>query len=358
MICSIYGIVVVSSATLTYENSQNYVLIQSVAMFLGLIMYILFTIIDIDIISDKWPLLLAFSVGFMLLLIPFGVEGDTGNKGWLRFLGIGIQPSEVVKVVFIILMAKHICYLKEYKNLNSFFSASQLAVHFAFFFGLIIAVSSDLGSAVVFFVIFLVMLFVAGLKLYWFLIGFAGIAAMLPFVWTFFLRDYQKERILLPYDPSIDPDGFGIRWQSNQSKLALASGQLEGVGLGNGTQSQSDALVGKHTDFIFSVIGEELGMIGCCIALLLLLLVVLRCVYIGLKSGSTMGMLVCFGVAAAIMFQTFENIGMCIGITPIIGITLPFFSYGGSSMLSMYAAVGLVSGIKYMPKPEQFRRYG
>ncbi|MGI5935520.1 MAG: FtsW/RodA/SpoVE family cell cycle protein [Oscillospiraceae bacterium] len=354
-ICTVFGIVLISSATLTYGNPTKYIIVQTLAYFIGVALFVMLTIIDIDIIADKWAFLFVFNIFFLLLLIPFGVGAEeTGNRGWLRFLGIGIQPSEVVKVVYIVLMAKHISYLKEYRKLNSPFSIAQLVLHFGFMFGLIVFVSDDLGSALVFLFIFLIMLFVAGVKLYWFAIGGAVVAALTPFVWNNFLSTNQKERILAPYVSSIDPTGYGIKWQSNQSKLALASGQLTGTGLYNGPQTQSNALSQKHTDFIFSVAGEELGMIACCVIILLLLLIVIRCVYIGIKSRNTMNMLVCFGVASVIFFQTFENIGMCIGITPVIGITLPFFSYGGSSLFSLFAAMGLVSGIKFRPKPERF----
>ena len=130
------------------------------------------------------------------------------------------------------------------------------------------------------------------------------------------------------------------------------------AGLGEGTQSQSSAIPVKHSDFIFAVIGEELGLIGACLVLLLLMIIVVRCVQVGLRSGNTMSMLVCMGVAATVVFQTFENVGMCIGIAPVVGITLPFFSYGGSSLFSMFAAMGLVSGVKYRPKPLRSSLYG
>ncbi len=354
-ICSVFGIVLISSATASYEDHARYLVVQIGALVIGIGLYALLTFIDIDILADKWALLFVFATLLLLILIPFGQEGGTGNRGWLRFFGIGIQPSEVVKVIYIVLMAKQISYLKEYKKLDSVFSLLQIAVHFAFFFVLIIFVSSDLGSALVFFFILLVMLFVSGIKLYWFVLGAAGVALASPLLWNYFLRDDQKERILAPYVPSIDPNGDAVRWQMSHSKLALASGQMTGTGLYRGTQSQSAAIPGKHTDFIFAVAGEELGMIACCAILLLLMLIVIRCVYIGVKSNNTMGMLVCFGVAATVLFQTFINIGMCIGITPVIGITLPFFSYGGSSLFSLFAAMGLVSGIRYRPKPERFR---
>lgn len=356
LVATVFGIVVISSASKTYVEG-NKVLTQIMASLIGLGIFVVLTVIDIDIIADHWIFLFIADVLLILALIPFGSEGDTGNNAWLRFFGIGIQPAEVVKVFYIVIMAKHITYLKQYRNLSSFFSVAQLAVHFMFMFVLIVAVSKDLGSALIYLFIFVVMLFAGGVKLYWFAIGIAAVAAMMPFLVEYVLRQDQIDRIRAPYDASIDPEGFGVKWQTNQSKIALASGQLKGTGLYEGTQSQSSAIPEKHNDFIFAVIGEELGMIGCLAVLALLLAIILRCVYIGLKSRNTMNMLVCFGVAATIGMQTFENIGMCIGIAPVIGLTLPFFSYGGSSIITVYALMGLVSGIKFRPKPERFRRF-
>lgn len=359
VICAVYGIIVISSATKSYENgSAQFVIVQTLALFLGILLFIVMTIIDVDIFAQHWTWLYGLSALLLLSLIPFGAVSDTGNNGWLRFFGIGIQPTEIVKLAYIIVLAKQLAYLKEYKNLNSVTSIAQIVGHFILMFGLILVTAQDLGSALVYFFIFAVMLFVAGVKIYWFIMGAAAIACMVPIFWTYFLEDYQRDRILAPYDSSIDPDNTGINWQQNQSKIALASGQLTGTGLGEGTQSQSNAIPGKHTDFIFAVIGEELGLIGACLVLLLLMIIVVRCIQIGLRSGNTMSMLVCFGVAATVVFQTFENVGMCIGIAPVIGITLPFFSYGGSSLFSMFAAMGLVSGIKYRPKPTRASLYG
>ena len=359
VICALYGIVVIASATKSYENgSAQFVIVQTLALVLGMMLFIAMTVIDVDIFAQHWTWLYGLSALLLLSLIPFGAVSDTGNNGWLRFFGIGIQPTEIVKLAFIIVLAKQLAYLKDYKNLNSVTSVAQIVGHFILMFGLILVTAQDLGSALVYFFIFAVMLFVAGVKIYWFIMGAAAIACMVPIFWTYFLEDYQRNRILAPYDSSIDPDNTGINWQQNQSKIALASGQLTGTGLGEGTQSQSNAIPGKHTDFIFAVIGEELGLIGACLVLLLLMIIVVRCIQVGLRSGSTMSMLVCFGVTATVVFQTFENVGMCIGIAPVVGITLPFFSYGGSSLFSMFAAMGLVSGIKYRPKPARASIYG
>ena len=359
LICSLYGLVVIASATQGYDGgAAQYVIIQLVAICLGVLMYALMTVIDVDIFADQWKWLYALSALLLVALLFFG-QGDetTGNNGWLRFAGIGIQPTEFIKLAFIVVLAKQLCYLKAYKDLNSVVSVAQVAGHFLLLFGAIIFASDDLGSALVYFFIFAVLLFMAGLKLYWFVIGLAAMAAAVPLLWTYFLSDYQRQRIMAPYDPSIDPTFTGIKWQSHQAQMALASGQLTGSGLGQGAQTQSDALPAKHTDFIFAVIGEELGLIGACLCILLLVLVVVRCVSVGLRSRDLLSTLVCIGVAAMIVFQTFLNVGMCIGIAPVVGITLPFFSYGGSSVLANFMAMGLVSGVHYRPKPARFAMY-
>ena len=359
VICSVYGIIMIASATQSYSNgSAQYVIVQTLALGLGVLLFVGMTIIDVDIFAQHWGILYVLSALLLGALLIFGGQSETGNNGWLRFFGIGIQPTEIVKLAFIIVLAKQLAYLKEYKNLNSVTSMAQIVGHFIIMFGVILVTAQDLGSALVYFVIFAVMLFMAGVKIYWFVMGAAAMAAVIPLMWTYMLSEYQQQRILAPYDSSIDPNNTGINWQPNQAKIALASGQLTGAGLGEGTQSQSNAIPVKHSDFIFAVIGEELGLIGACLVLLLLMIIVVRCVQIGLRSGNTMSMLVCMGVASTVVFQTFENVGMCIGIAPVVGITLPFFSYGGSSLFSMFAAMGLVSGVKYRPKPMRSALYG
>lgn len=358
--CAIFGIVVIASATSTLDGgSTRYLIVQTASLILGIFFYALFTVIDVDSLAERWPALIAFEVfSIFLLLTPLGYADNTGNRAWLRFGFIGVQPAEIDKIIFIIVLAAQINYLKNYKNLNSPLSVLLLLVNCLFSIGLIVGVSKDMGSALVYLFIFIVMLFAAGLKFYWFIAGLAGLAAVTPFFWTHVLNQRYRDRILAPYDATIDPSGQGIRWQANQSKIALASGQLTGTGLYNGRQTQSGALPAKQTDFIFSVIGEELGMIACIAVIALLLLIIFRCIKVGVHATNTMSMLICFGVAAWLIFQTFENIGMCIGVAPVIGVTLPFFSYGGSSLVAIFAAMGMVSGIKYRPKPERFRSLG
>ena len=334
-------------------NPTKLVIVQLFSMFLGILAFIVLTVLDADLLGEQWRWLCVINVLLLVALVIFGVEDNTGNKSWIRFAGIGIQPSEVIKVIYIIVSAKQMTWLKEYRDINSFLSIVQMAGHFVIVFGLIVVVSSDLGSASIIFCIFLIMLFALGVRLYWFALGGAALAAAIPLLWNHFLKDYQKERLLAPYVPSIDPDGYGKNWQTAQSKLTLASGRFTGVEPGH----RATNFTGKHTDFIFSAIGEELGMIGCIIVVILLCIIIIHCVRVGLRSSRTFDMLICMGVAGAVASQMLINVGMCIGVTPVIGITLPFFSYGGSSMVTMFAAMGLISGVKYKLKPELFSMF-
>lgn len=353
---AIYGIILIYSSTKNMVGSSN-VYIQVISLIIGVGLYILFSLLDIDNIADKSKILYVLSIIFISTLFIWGEEGNSGNKAWLRFGGIGIQPAEVVKIPFTIILAKMISDYKERRTLNTPISLLKLIVIFGVLFMFIIVSSKDLGSALVYFFILIVMMFVGGVDLKWLLAGFATVGAAIPLAWNFFLSEGQKARILAPYDPLIDPSGLNELWQSNQSKLAIASGNFMGQGLFHGQMTQAGAVPKQHTDFIFSVAGEELGFVGAFIIIVLLIAIITRCIQVGIKSNNTIGMLVCTGIAAMLIAQTFENIGMCLGLTPVIGLTLPFFSSGGSSLITMFAAMGVVSGIKMRPKPMRARNY-
>ena len=354
-ISTIYGIILISSSARVLGAGQ-YLYIQILSLIIGIGLYVVFSLIDIDIFADRSRTLTILSVVFISTLFIWGVAGDSGNRAWLRFAGFGVQPAEIVKIPFTIVLARQIVDLREKRGINAPLSILQLVIYFGVMFGLIIVSSSDLGSALVYLVIFAVVLFVAGVNLAWFLLAGGVVAAMVPIMWNFFLSEGQKDRIKAPYDPSVDISGLGVRWQANQSEAAISAGGFSGTGLYNGAYTQSEAVPQQHTDFIFSAAGEELGFIGCMIIILLLLLIIIRCIYVGVKSNNTLGMLVCTGFAAMLIFQTFENIGMCIGLTPVIGLTLPFFSYGGSSIIALFASMGIIAGIKMRPKPISFRQ--
>ncbi len=348
---AVFGLVIIYSATRSYENGR-YMPVQALALLLGLVFFVVFSLIDVDILTDRWYFLVGFNILLLIALRLFGVEGETGNRSWIRFGGIGIQPSELLKITFALLLMRQITRLQESKKgISGVFSAFSLAIHFALLFGIYVIISADAGNALVFLFIFAAMCFAGGLNILWFLVALALAALATPVLWTRFLSDYQRNRILAPYFPElVDPDGLGITWQVRQSKIALASGGLTGQGFLQGERAQGEMLPFKHTDFIFSVAGEELGLVCCAGIMLLLTLIIIRVLMTGLRSGNHRDLLLCAGFAGMLTFQVYENIGMCIGVTPVVGITLPFFSYGGSSLVASFAAMGLVSGVRLRQK--------
>ena len=244
---------------------------------------------------------------------------------------------------------------RDRRALNSVWSMARVIGMFVSMFLLILLASDDLGSALVYAFILIVMLFMGGVYMRWFAAGAAIIGAAAPLIWTRLLSEYQKIRIMVLFDPTIDPDGLGAMWQVNQSRQAFAHGRFMGSGLFNGRLTQTTLIPQQHTDFILSAAGEELGFIGVLAVFALLLAIIIRCFYVGVRSNDRLGLLVCSGIAGMFIVQTLENVGMCLGLTPVIGITLPFFSAGGSSILTSFIAMGIVSGIKMRPKPARFR---
>ena len=356
LVTSVYGIVIIASAT-NYMGSGGYVLRQLLALLLGIVCYIAFTLLDVDIFAERWHLLFLLNVQFLLLLVPFGIEGTTGNRSWISFpfLPFNIQPAELCKIPFIIILAKTM--QTNQRKLSAPRSILQLGFQVAFIVLLILVLSKDAGVALVYVFIFLVMAFVGGVKLRWFLAGFAAAGAAAPLAWKYLMRDDQKNRIAMVFDPTIDPEGTSVRWHTKQSMLSLNNGGLTGQGLFHGARTQAGSLANDHTDFIFSAIGEELGMLGALFTLLLLTAIIVRCVYVGLKTKNYMNRLICIGIAAMLVFQVAINVGMCVGSFPVIGLTLPFISYGGSSLVTMYLAMGVVSGIHMRPQPDSENRY-
>ena len=232
-----------------------------------------------------------------------------------------------------------------------------MVFHLGLLAGVNMVLSGDLGVSLIFVFIFIGMAFAGGVSIIWFLVAGGSIAVASPIIWQF-LDPYQQKRILVLFDPSLDPLGVNERYHTTLSLRSLTGGGFTGQGLYQGTRTQTEgALFAQHTDFIFSAIGEELGFFGCLFVIILLSLIVARCIWVGTHSQDYIRRLVCFGAASALIFQILSNIGMCIGITPVIGLTLPFISYGGSSILSLYAMMGLVSGVHARPNPPSHERY-
>lgn len=344
---SIFGCVLIASATAPLEGgSAPYLRKQILSIAIGVVGYFIITAISLDWLSRFWKWILAFNIGFILLLIPFGVA-ESGNKSWLAFtwLPFSIGPPEVVKVSFILLLAAQMYYFRE--NTSGFVPVASYFTHTLMMAGLIMVIADDMGVALIYVAILLVMMFGAGVRPIWFVAMAAAAAAMTPILWTL-LSPLRRERILIIFNPMMDPEGRG--WHMLLSMRTLRGGGLTGQGLFQGAQTQKGNFFGLHSDFIFAACGEELGVIGCVAVLLLLCGIIIRALLISRRARNGMGALICFGVAGMLLFQTFENVFMCVGVTPVIGITLPFISYGGSSNVVLFAAVGLVSSVKCHPK--------
>ena len=356
VITTIFGIVMIYAATAGGDNAR-YIIIQTGCLFAGIIIYFALTVFDIEILAGQRTMLFIFNTLFIGMLLVFGIEGDTGNKSWLRFpfLPFNIQPAELCKITYIIILAKTMSIHQN--HVSSPKCVLQLAFHMLFIVGLIIVISRDTGVALIFIFIFLIMAFVGGVSGWWFLAGIGAFAVAAPTLWSTVMRGDQKNRILALYDPTIDPDGLTVMWQTNQNLKTLRNGGLTGQGLFNGTMTNSGAIPARHTDSIFSTIGEQLGLIGSVIVLLLLMAIVVRIIYIGIKSPDYMNRLICIGIASMLLFQILINIGVCLGLLPVIGLALPFVSYGGSSVITSFIAMGIVSGIKMHPAPDISAHY-
>lgn len=339
--CTIFGIVIISSAVNTMSGGTKFIIIQSGAAVAGIIAMAVFAAIDYEDLGDLSKFIYGVCVLSLVLVLVIGIGREsTGSKSWIRFGPIGIQPSEFVKIGFIITFSSHVASLKD--DINSPANVVKLLIHAGVLIFLIL-LQPDYGTALVFICIMAGILFAAGIS--WkYIAGASGLTAIIvPIVWFFFLNDARKNRILVFLSPESDPSGAG--YHVLQSKLTIGSGQIFGKGLFHGTQTQLGYLPVKHTDFIFGVIGEELGIIGCLFVAALLFGLIFRILANSSTAKNEFGSYVCIGVAFMLIAHVFENIGMCIGLMPVTGIPLPFFSYGGSSLLTNMIAMGLVLSV-------------
>ena len=356
LITSTFGCIIICSATNPIGFSR-YLTVQIAAIVLGVMFYMMTSSLDVDTLSEHRSVLVGIGVFLLMLLIPFGTGDNLGNRSWLDLplIPVDIQPAEICKITYILITAS---VMNSHKNrISSPVSVFHMIFHLVLLFGLNIVLSRDLGVSLIYVFVFIGMAFSGGVSMFWFLLAGGLLVIAAPVLWTQFLDDYQKLRIEMLYNPKIDPEGLGVRWHTRQSLLSLNGGGFSGQGLFNGNRTQTDSLNAQHTDFIFSAIGEELGFVGCMLVIVLLFAIIARCIYVGIRSQEYMRRMICFGAASALVFQVFINIGMCIGVTPVIGITLPFISYGGSSTVSLYAMLGLVSGVFARPSPDVHERY-
>ena len=337
---SVFGIIIIASTTQIYETSR-FVIVQAGALVLGLIAMFATMIPDYNSFSPVSKYLYIASVAFLVSVLIIGVGADeAGAQSWIRFGPIGIQPSEFVKILFTISFSCHLASVEDY--VNSPFPLAGLLAHAGFLIFLIL-LQPDYGTALVYIFMTICMLFAAKISYKYIISALCAALPVCAIMCFFVLKPYQKNRFLDFFSPGRDMTGSG--YQVIQSKVAIGSGGFAGKGMLHGTLTQSGALPASHTDFIFSAAAEEFGFVGCAIIIGLLFVIIFKCLYTARRARTSLGSYMCVGVSAMLLFHVYENIAMCMGLMPVTGIPLPFFSYGGSSMVSTLIAMGLVMNV-------------
>ncbi len=347
---SVFSLILLSSVSRATQT--DYYSTQLFAIIMGVLVAVIIPLFDYYKLSNHWKLIAIISVALMIYTRLFGINisgaGGVNATAWITVFGRTFQPSELVKIAFIITFAKHIHILKEEGVLNQPLKVMGLALHAFVPFGLC-AWQDDIGAGLVFFFMFIFMSISAGISFRYFAILGIVILLLLPIVWQFGLAEYQLDRFTAVYnldDPSVIlEEGY----QQYQGRLSIGSGGFTGQGLFEGPRVESNIVTFQHSDFIFSVVGEELGFIGCTVVILSLLALLLRLLYISSKAKDDMGRVMCFGFFGLIAIQTIFNIGMTLALLPVVGLTLPFYSAGGSSAMCLYFGIGLVQAV-YMQR--------
>lgn len=333
------GLVSLYSIDLSRGTELRYFTTQCIALFLGTGVAILAASFHATRYQAASRLIYLFALLLLVGVLFFG-ETIRGTTGWFQFLGFSFQPAEFAKLALIIMLGRVV-----YKSGRRFNSAKFLissALLTAALAGLIM-LQPDLGSSLVLFGIWFGVLFLSGIKKRY-IFGLVGIVLVVAVLgWFFFLKDYQKERILNFANPERDPLGTG--YNVTQSMIAIGAGQIFGRGLGRGSQSQLHFIPEAQTDFIISVIGEELGFFGLMVILLLYGIIIYRLVRIASRARDDFSAYTVLGIACLFFLQLIINLGGAIGLLPVTGVTLPFLSYGGSSLIINLLLIGVAESI-------------
>lgn len=339
---SIYGLTLVYSAS--YSSLSDGKVISSdvrsmlVSVIGGFIISVILSNIDYDVISKLWPIVAAGCVGLMIFTFFFGVAPPSrpDSKCWIDLKIFYFQPSELMKVGFIISFSYHLDLVRD--KINKIKTIIPLVIHGAIPVGLVI-LTGDAGSALIFLIMFIGMLFFARVNIGYFVAGFCAIFVGFAVAWkTGIINGIQRQRIVALFYPEQYADAM---YQQTNGKIAIGSGGLFGQGFLQGNMTQSGAVPVNESDMVLTVAGEEFGFVGAVGALLILFFLVLRVMKIGIKARDNVGYLMCCGIAVMLFAQILVNVGMELSLLPCIGITLPLFSAGGSSSLCIYLALGI-----------------
>ena len=358
LILSLIGVAVLKSAIGDTGVSGTW-LKQVICLAIGIVLAVTISAIDYKDFKTLGIVLYLISIALLVLVLLIGKEVN-GSKSWLEVPVINrFQPSELAKVAFAVVVPIFLERLKEGQNI------AKNAVKFLIYAGLpigLVLLQRDIGTAMVFIVALVVMLFIYGIPYRYFFIALGTFAASAPVLWFFVIPNrypHIKHRIMTFIFPELDLQDKGL--QVFRSKMTIGSGQLFGKGLFHGLQTQNSSSVvssynvpEKQTDFIFSVIGEELGFIGSMIVIAVIFFILLRCIYIAMNSRDAYGSFMVICITSMFGFHFIENIGMCIGVLPVTGIPLPFISQGGSAMVANYLNVGILLSVSMRRKKAIF----
>lgn len=357
LLISSVGILMVFSAT-KYGLKEGQIISRDartmiIAVILGIFAAIIISLIDYEAVARLWPIIAAVCLLLMVSLFFIGrsPNGRDDAISWIKLGSFYFQPSELLKIGFIITFSVHLDAVKD--DINKLSNVILLGIHAMLAVGLVI-LTGDLGSALVFMVITIGLLFVTGLYIRYFLFGAGAVVLVAPILWFEFLSDFQKQRFLAVYSPDSLTEATykDVILQQKLALNAIGSGKIFGQGLFQGIYTQKGTVPESQNDMIFSAVGEELGFVGSVAVLLILTLIIIRIIIVGQKSVSLTGKLICSAVAVMIATHIIINVGMCLNVLPCVGITLPFMSAGGSSNLCIYIAIGLVLSVY---RSSQFR---
>lgn len=339
LLFSAFGLINLYSAS--YHTGLGTFKKQLIWIFIGFITMLIITFMNSNLLKRYTMHIFVISLLTLIFVFIFGRE-VSGSRSWIVFGPVSIQPSEFVKISLILIIARF--YSNDFEDGPFGLKDIIKPIVFTLMIFSLILLQPDLGTALVIILLSGTMLLFMGIKRKSLLIILSILVlASIP-AWSFFLKDYQKERILTFTNPSVDPLGMG--YNSIQSQIAVGSGKLIGKGYLAGTQSQLRFIPAQQTDFAFSVLAEEWGFLGSAIMLLIYFLLILTILDTASSSKDKFSMLVALGIAALFFWHTLINVGMVLGLLPVIGVPLYLFSYGGSSVLTAFIAIGIVLGIK------------
>ncbi len=341
VLISLFGIAAIFSSSYAKGDFLNFEK-QAVFFIVGILLMIAASFVDYRMFRhNSYLILVLYGICILLLAgLHFFAPDIRGTKGWYKIGFLSLDPIEPTKIILIVLLAKYFSmrHVEMYKIRHIIFSGL-----YVFFPAILIFIKPDLGGTMVLVLLWLGMLLVSGIKIKHFLIILLCFAIAAGIGWQFFLKDYQKDRVIsfvFPYDP------LGGSWSQTQAKIAVGSGGIFGKGLMRDSQVQYGFLPEPHTDFIFSAIAEEWGLVGMSVLFLLYINLIWRILKTALDSDSNFSRLFATGFAIVLISQFFINIGMNLSMLPVVGIYLPFVSYGGSGLLGNFLALGILQSIR------------